>query len=130
MAKEELVTCREELIEQVVGSAIAVHKVLGPGLLESAYELALAFELTDRDIMALRQVEVLLCYKGKTLGSGFRADIVIEGSLLVEIKSVAALETIHISQVITYLKLLKIKRGLLINFNTRLLKNGIKRISI
>ncbi len=125
-----LVVCEKQLTELVIGSAIDVHRELGPGLLESAYESALVYELTQKDLICQRQIEVPLLYKGVELGQGFRADVIVEDSLLLELKAVDALTNLHTAQVITYLKLLKIKRGLLINFNTGLLKNGIKRISI
>ena len=125
-----LVECPEDLIGQVIGAAISVHREFGPGLLESVYEAALAIELGELGIAADRQVEVAAAYRGYPLGLGFRADIVVGGSLLLELKAVEKLNDAHLGQVMTYLKLLRIKRGLLINFNERLLKNGIRRISI
>ena len=124
-----IIECSEDLIERVIGAAIEVHKVLGPGLIESAYELALLHELTTKKINVQRQREVQLQYKGENLGTGFRADLIIEDCLLVELKAIESLNKIHTAQIITYLKLLRIKRGLLINFNVGLLKYGIKRIS-
>jgi len=126
----ELIVCDEGMIEDVIGCAIEVHKVLGPGLLESPYELALMHELNDKGLKTQCQVEVPINYKGQNLGTGFRADMIIENKLLIELKAVDVINKIHMAQVITYLKLLNIKRGLIINFNTSLLKNGIKRISI
>ena len=128
--QKDLRVCNEKLIEKVIGCAIEVHKELGPGLLESAYELALLDEICSKNIFCKHQVEVPVNYKGKNLGTGFRADMVVDGCLLMELKAVESIKNIHISQIITYLKLMNIKRGLLINFNTRLLKDGIKRISI
>lgn len=122
--------CREELIENVIGCAIEVHKTLGPGLLESAYELALTYELSEKNFAISRQVDIPINYKGKHLGTGFKEDLIIENSLLLELKAVDSLNNIYTSQLITYLKLMRMKRGLLINFNTRLLKNGLKRISL
>ena len=126
----EITECSDLLIEKVIGAAIEVHKELGPGLMESAYELALMHELAIKKINVKRQADVALEYKGKKLGTGFRADLIIEDCLLIELKATEDLNEIHTAQVITYLKLLKFKRGLLINFNKRLLKHGIKRISI
>ena len=122
--------CSEDVVRGVVDSAIMVHRHLGPGLLESVYEQALAFELSQRDVGVLCQVEVPVFYKGHDLGTGFRADMIVEDSLLLELKSVDAFSGVHLAQVITYLRLLGLKRGLLLNFNTRLLKEGIKRVSI
>ena len=126
----EITECSDLLIEKVIGAAIEVHKELGPGLIESAYELALMHELAIKKINVNRQADVTLEYKGENLGTGFRADLIIEDCLLLELKAVENLNEIHMAQVITYLKFLKFKRGLLINFNRRLLKHGIKRISI
>ena len=105
-----LVDCGDDLMGAVINAAIAVHRTLGPGLLESVYEQALAFELLDRNIGFRRQVEVPVVYRGNDLGVGFTG--------------------VHLAQLITYLRLLGIKRGLLLNFNTKLLKDGIKRVSI
>ena len=126
----ELVVCSDELIERVIGAAIEVHRVLGPGLLESVYEHALMIELADRGIAARNQVEVPASYKGRDLGVGFRADIIVEESLLVEAKACSKIEPIHMAQTMSYQNLLHFKRALLINFNSRLLKDGIKRLSI
>jgi GxxExxY protein len=125
-----LIECSDELVGRVIGAAIAVHKELGAGLLESVYEAALAIELTELGIEANRQVEIAATYRGRPLGLGFRADILVAGGLLLELKAVEKLNDVHLGQVITYLRMLRIKRALLINFNERLLKNGIRRISI
>ena len=122
--------CSEDVVRVVVDAAIMVHRHLGPGLLESVYEQALAFELSQRGVRILCQVDVPVLYKGHDLGTGFRADMIVEDSLLLELKSVDAFSVVHLAQVITYLRLLRLKRGLLLNFNTRLLKDGIKRVSI
>ena len=126
----ELIVCSEALIEKVIGAAIEVHRVLGPGLLESIYERALMIELADRGIGARNQVEVPAAYKGRDLGVGFRADIIVEESLLVEVKACSTLEPIHLAQTMSYQNQLHFKRGLLINFHCRLLRDGIKRVSI
>jgi len=126
----ELRECDPQVVDQVLTAATNVHKALGPGLLESVYELALMIELGAVGIPAARQVEVPVQYRGHNLGAGFRADIIVADSLLLELKSVDAFDDVHLAQVITYLKLLRFKRGYLLNFNTKLLKDGIKRISI
>jgi GxxExxY protein len=122
--------CNDVLIEKVLAAAIQVHRELGPGLLESIYELALIMELQQLNIDAKRQVEVPAKYRGRILGTGFRADIIVEDCLLLELKCVDEFSPIHTAQTITYLKLLQFKRGLILNFNKALLKHGIKRILI
>jgi GxxExxY protein len=126
----ELVDCDEGLVDRVLTAATEVHDELGPGLLESVYEQALVLELTDAGITAKRQIEVPVHYHGRSLGAGFRADIIVEDRLLLEIKSVDQFNPVHLAQVITYLKLLGFKRGYLLNFNKRWMKEGIKRVSI
>jgi len=127
---ETLQECSEDLIDKVLTAATKVHAELGPGLLESVYEKALLFELTDMGISAQNQVDVPVKYRNVELGLGFRADIVVANNLLLELKTVNDFSPIHLAQVMTYLKVLNIKRGFLLNFNTRLLKHGIKRVSI
>jgi len=122
--------CDEGLIDRVLTAATNVHEQLGPGLLESVYEQALLVELTDCGIEARRQTEIPVQYRGRNLGVGFRADIIVEDSLLLEIKSVNQFSPVHLAQVITYLKLLGYKRSYLLNFNKRWMKEGIKRVSI
>jgi len=124
------VTCDEKLIKTTIDSAFVVHSELGPGLLESVYERALLYELKENGISARQQVPIPVIYKGKDVGVGFRADILVENVLLLELKSVESFSPIHLAQVITYLRLLNVKRGYLLNFNTVRLKNGIKRVSI
>ncbi|BBO19976.1 MAG: hypothetical protein HKUEN07_30410 [Rhodocyclaceae bacterium] len=113
---------------QVIGAAIEVHRVLGPGLLESAYELALERELRLLGHDVRRQIPVPLEYKGASLGDGFRIDILVSESLLVEIKAVEQLMPLHEAQLLTYLRLTGKRHGLLINFNVPALKNGVKRV--
>ena len=125
-----LIECSEGLIDKVLTAATAVHRALGPGLLESVYELALMMELAEMGIPALNQVDVPVFYRGRNLGTGFRADILVADCLLLELKSVEQFHPIHLAQTITYLKLLRYKRGFLLNFNVSLLKQGIKRVSI
>jgi len=116
------------LSEKIIGCCITIHKLLGPGLLESVYEEALAYELNKNNLKYSRQTDIAIEYKGLRLNIGFRADIVVENKVLVELKSVEKLLSIHHKQVLTYLKLSNLKLGLLINFNTALIKDGIKRI--
>ena len=112
----------------VIGAAIEVHRLLGPGLLESAYELALERGLVLRGHMVERQKSVPLEYKGVALGDGFRLDLLIDACLLVEIKAVDQLLPIHEAQLLTYLRLAGIRFGLLVNFNEKILKAGIRRV--
>lgn len=112
----ELKDCDESLIDNVLTAATHVHNQLGPGLLESVYELALMIELSRAGISAQRQVEIPVNYRGQELGVGFRADIMVADSLLLEIKSVDNFKPVHLAQIITYLKLIGLKRGYLLNF--------------
>ena len=121
---------RDLLTERVIGLAIEVHRILGPGLLESVYESALHYELETAGIRCRRQVAVEVAYKGRPMGLGFRVDLLIEQVLPIELKAVERLTDLHKAQLLSYLNLLKVKRGLLINFNAMPLKNGIRRISI
>jgi GxxExxY protein len=114
---------------EIVDAAIAVHRQLGPGLLESAYEACLAFELAKRGFKVERQVAFPLIYDGVSVGIGYRIDLVVDGRVLVEIKSVERMTPIFEAQLLSYLKLSKRPLGLLINFNVELLKHGIKRIA-
>jgi GxxExxY protein len=117
----------QELTEAVIGAAIEVHRTLGPGLLESAYELCLCHELKLQKIEFNRQVEVPITYKGVKLDCGYRLDIVVQNAVIVELKSIEKTLAIHEAQLMGYLKLTTIKTGLLINFNVPLLKDGITR---
>jgi GxxExxY protein len=119
-----------ELSGEIIGAAIEVHKQLGPGLLESAYEECLCRELELRGVAFERQKPLSLTYKGLTLDCGYRLDLVIRDRFIVEIKSVDALAPIHEAQLLTYMKLAQVKLGLLINFNVPVLKAGIKRFVI
>ena len=116
-----------ELSNRVIGSAIEVHKHLGPGFLESIYEEALAFELSRLGIKFQRQVEIPVIYKGRNVGSG-RLDLLVENELVIELKSTEKMLPLHQAQIISYLKTTGLILGLLINFNTPILKQGIKRI--
>jgi GxxExxY protein len=118
------------LTDAIIGAAITVHRELGPGLLESVYEKCLALELTKSGLQIASQKEIPLAYKGLALESGFRADLIVENKVLIELKSIDQLLPVHTAQVLTYLKLSNLRTGLLINFNVPLLKNGIKRLSL
>jgi GxxExxY protein len=118
----------EALTERIIGAAIEVHRALGPGLLESAYEACLVHELSERGIQCKRQVALPVRYKGKELDCGYRLDIVVADLVIVELKRVDKLIALHTAQVLTYLRLSGMRVGLLINFNTNLLKNGITRV--
>lgn len=117
-----------ELSNLIIGAAINVHREVGPGLFESVYEDCLAIELSKLELKVERQKRVDLIYNGENLGLAFKADIIVEDKVLIELKSVERLHDIHFTQTYTYIKLLNIKLGLLINFNESLLKNGIKRV--
>jgi len=117
------------LSNQVIGAAIEVHRVLGPGLLESAYEECLCRELLLREVPFERQVALPVEYKGLRLDCGYRLDVVVGNLVVVELKSVEKLEPIHEAQLLTYLRLSHLWLGLLINFNVELLKQGIKRLA-
>jgi GxxExxY protein len=122
--------CEEHLIDAVLTCVTNVHRNFGPGLFESVYELATMVELEQTRIPARRQVEIPVLYRGRDLGVGFRADIIVAECVLLELKTIDEFAPIHLAQMITYLKLLRIKRGFLVNFNKMLLKDGIKRVSI
>jgi GxxExxY protein len=116
------------LTEKIIGAAIEVHKVLGPGLLESAYEECLAHELRLANISFERQVELPVTYKSLQLDCGYRLDFLVERTVVLELKAVEDLQPIHQAQLLTYLKLGGWQIGLLINFNVSVLKKGIKRL--
>ena len=116
-----------EITQQIIGAAIEVHRQLGPGLLESAYEECLCHELTIRKLNFERQKPIPLVYKETKLDCGYRLDVLVEGKIVVELKSTDGLGQIHEAIILTYLKLSGHKLGLLINFNVPLLKDGIKR---
>ena len=116
-----------QLTEAIIGAAMEVHRTLGPGLLESTYEMCLCRELSIRGISFERQVPIAVEYKGVKLDCGYRADIVVDGMILVEIKAIDSLLRIHDAQLLSYLKLGGWKIGLLINFNVEMLKNGLRR---
>ncbi|HBG26742.1 MAG: GxxExxY protein [Planctomycetes bacterium GWF2_41_51] len=117
----------DQISNRVIGCAIDVHKSLDPGLLESAYEKCLSFELTNAGISHDVQQELPVEYKGMKLDCGYRTDIIIENELVIELKTVDKILPIHEAQLLTYMKLSGIRAGLLINFNVCKLKDGIKR---
>ena len=118
----------DDLSNKVLGCAIEVHRELGPGLLESAYEQCLAYELNQARIPFRLQVGLPVEYKQTKLDCGYRIDLLLEDKLIVELKTVDQLLKIHEAQVLTYMKLAKMKVGLLINFNVPMLRKGIKRL--
>ena len=113
----------------IIDCRLKIHKTLGPGLLESVYEEALAYELKRRGLPCDRQVEVPVVYDGIKMDIGFRADIIVDGKVIVELKSIESVLPVHKKQLLTYLKLSQKRVGLLINFNEDLIKNGITRIA-
>ena len=117
-----------ELSRIVFDSALKVHQTLGPGLLESAYEECLFYELKKNGLYVEKQKALPLVYEDVKLDIGYRIDIIIENKVILEIKSVEALNDLHFAQILTYLKLTNCKLGMLINFNVTLIKNGIKRV--
>jgi GxxExxY protein len=129
MNRRDAETPREDRITgEIIGAAIEVHRELGPGLLESAYEQCLCHELSLRGLPFQRQVELPVVYKGIRLDCGYRMDVVVEGIVVVELKTVDKLLPIHDAQLLTYLKLSDHQLGLLLNFNVPVLKDGLKRI--
>ncbi len=117
-----------ELSHEVIGAAIEVHRILGPGLLESIYEEALAIELMERGMVVSRQADVEVSYKGRRLENRLRLDVLVNEILIVEIKSVERILPIHEAQLLSYLRMSERKLGLLMNFNSTLLRNSIRRI--
>jgi GxxExxY protein len=119
---------RDPLTQKVIGAAIEVHRHLGPGLLESAYEECLSWELTQAGLKVDRQVPLPVVYKEVRLDLGYRLDMVVANERVIELKTVEKLLPIHQAQLLTYLKLSRFKTGLLLNFNSPVLKDGIKRM--
>ena len=117
----------DDLSHQIIGCAIDVHNELGPGLLESSYENCLCYELSKMEIEFQRQVSLPIVYKKIRFNCGYTIDILVQDKIIVELKSVENILSVHEAQILTYLKLAKAKIGLLINFNVQQLKNGIKR---
>ncbi len=117
----------KDVTDKIISAAVAVHRELGPGLLESAYEACLAHELSQRDVEVARQVPIPLVYKTIKIDCGYRADMIVEGKVLIELKAVEQFDPIHEAQLLTYLKLSGIRVGLLMNFNELRLLDGLKR---
>jgi GxxExxY protein len=126
-ARSEPTEREDQLAREVIGAAIEVHRVLGPGLLESLYEESLCIELTERRVPFTRQQRIDLEYKGHPVGAG-RLDLLVGGDVVVELKAVDKLTDVHLAQLLSYLKTTGHRLGLLLNFNVAVLKNGIKRV--
>ena len=123
-------TQRDPLTEKVIGAAIDVHRTLGPGLLESVYEECLCYELSECGLKFNRQVNLPISYKNVKLDCGYRMDLVVSESLIIEIKTVEKILPIHEAQLLTYLKLTGLHTGLIVNFNVPVLKDGIRRMKL
>jgi GxxExxY protein len=119
----------DTLTEAIIGAAIEVHRFLGPGLLESPYEECLCYELAELDLRVERQPFLPIVYKNLVISRAFRPDLIIEDAVVVEVKAIEKILPIHEAQVLTYLRLTGLKRGVVFNFNTILLKNGIRRLN-
>jgi GxxExxY protein len=117
-----------EISGSIVNAAVEVHQTLGPGLLESAYEQCLLWELEQRGLGVERQIAIPVTYKNRRLDNAYRIDMLVAGEIIVELKCVDQLESIHAAQLLTYLKLTGFRLGLLLNFKTAIMKNGIKRV--
>jgi len=118
-----------QIANEVVDAAVKIHSELGPGLLESVYDVVLASELDRRGLRVERQVPIPIEYQGLRIDEGFRADIIVDGKVILELKSVEQLAKVHHKQLFTYLKLADKRLGLLLNFGAELMKDGIKRIA-
>ena len=124
-----MTTEMNRITDRIISSAIAVHRELGPGLLESAYEACLVYELIQYGLSVERQKSVPVTYRGVKIDCGYRIDLLVENKVVVELKAVERLEPIYEAQLLSYLKLSGYQIGLLINFNIRMLKQGIKRLA-
>jgi GxxExxY protein len=117
-----------QLSNVIIGAALRVHDELGPGMLESAYEACLMFELLDQSLRVEREKPLPLVYRGRRLDCGYRLDLLVEDAIIVEVKAIERLERIHAAQLLSYLRQTKLKLGLLFNFNVKWLQDGIKRV--
>jgi GxxExxY protein len=117
-----------ELSHVAIGKAIEVHSRLGPGLFERIYEKALLFEMRSAGLTVLEQMDLPVLYKEQDLGIGYRIDLLVENKLIIEVKAISAFDDIHLSQIMTYLRLTGCPLGLLLNFNVPLMKQGIQRV--
>ena len=120
----------EQLTEKIIGCAMNVHSALGPGLLENAYKECLFYKLSKNGLHVEKEKLLPLIFEGVELDCGYRIDLLVEKSVVIELKSVKKIEDIHLAQILTYMKLGAYKVGLIINFNVESLRNGIKRVSI
>lgn len=118
----------DELTDKIIGAGVEVHRVLGPGLLESAYQACMVYELRQRGLHVVRQKTLPVVYKGISLDCGYRIDMIVENRVVLELKCVDRIDGIHVAQLLTYLKLSHFRVGLLMNFKSELLKNGIRRL--
>ena len=125
---QEVDEALDRLARMIVDAGLTVHKALGPGLLESAYEHCLAHELMTRGLALRRQVAAPIVYKGTKLDAGYRIDLLVEDKIIVEVKAIDALTRLHEAQVLTYLRLSGCRLGFLMNFNVELFKNGVRRL--
>ena len=116
------------LTREIIGAAIEIHRILGPGLLESTYEECMVFELSERGIGVRRQLEIPVRYKGRRLNAGYRVDLMVNEEVIVELKSIQRIEPIHEAQLLTYLRVADKRFGLLLNFNVPVMKQGIRRL--
>ena len=129
MKRRDTETPREDRVtDKIIGAAIEIHRVLGPGLLDSAYEECVCYELSQRGLQFKRQVPLPVTYKGIKLACGYKMDLLVDDLVIVELKTVETLLTVHSAQLLSYLRLSGKPVGLLINFHTPLLKSGLKRI--
>jgi len=117
-----------DLSYKIIGIALEIHKNIGPGLLESAYENALVYDLREESFDVKQQQPMPFCYKDIKMDVGYRIDVLVENKVIIEVKSIASLAPVHYSQLLTYLKLSDMKLGLLINFNCKILKEGLHRV--
>ena len=127
---QEVAAAVDEIARTIVDAGLKVHKALGPGLLESAYEHCLAYELVSRGLSVRRQVPMPILYEDVALDAGYRLDLLVNEQVIVEIKAVDAFTPVHEAQALTYLKLSKLRLALLINFNVPLFKHGVKRLAL
>jgi len=127
MVDQETLSYLNKISSKIIGAAIEVHKELGPGLLESVYEACLCHELKKQGVSFDSQVDLPIIYKGEITDKTYRVDLLVENCVIVELKAVDTISPIHEAQLFTYMKLLNINLGLLINFNVEILKNGIRR---
>ena len=118
----------DQLSKVVIGAAIEVHRILGPGLLESAYEDCLAWELTQRGLGVMRQTSIPVRYKELRIEDGYRVDMLVNEAIILELKCIDSFQPIHTAQVLTYLKMTGLRLGLLLNFKVDVMRNGIKRV--